>query len=40
MSQKWTKRDSGNGDVFVYDLADQVIAVKLNIANPDTASAF
>jgi len=31
-----TKRDNGNGDVFVYDLADQVIAVKLNIANLDT----
>ena len=35
-NRKWTKRDNGNGDVFGYDLSDQVMAVKLNIASPDT----
>ncbi len=35
-NRKWTKRDGANGDVFRYDLAGQVTAVKLNIANPDT----
>jgi YD repeat-containing protein len=35
-NRKWTKRDGDTGDVFGYDLADQVTAVKLNIANPDT----
>jgi RHS repeat-associated protein len=35
-NRKWTKRDGGTGDVFRYDQADQVNAVKLNIANPDT----
>jgi YD repeat-containing protein len=29
---------SNKGEVFDYDLADQVIAVKLNILNPDTTS--
>jgi RHS repeat-associated protein len=38
-NRKWTKRDGGNGDAFGYDLADQVTAVKLDIANPDTAGA-
>jgi hypothetical protein len=37
-NRKWTKRDDGNGDVFGYDLADQVAAVKLDIPNPDTTS--
>ena len=39
---KWTKRWNGQaalGEVFGYDLADQVTAVKLNIANPDNTSA-
>jgi RHS repeat-associated protein len=31
-----TQRDGGNGDVFAYDYADQVDAVSLNVANPDT----
>jgi RHS repeat-associated protein len=35
-NRKWTKRDGGNGDVFGYDLNDQVTATKLNITNPDT----
>jgi RHS repeat-associated protein len=35
-NRKWIKRDGGNGDVFRYDLADEVTAVKLNIAHPDT----
>jgi RHS repeat-associated protein len=38
-NRKWTKRDGGNGDAFGYDLADQVTALKLDIANPDTAGA-
>jgi RHS repeat-associated protein len=33
-NRKWTKRDGGNGDVFGYDLADQVNAVKLDVQNP------
>ena len=37
-NRKWTKRDQANGDVFAYDHNDQVTAVRLNIANPDTAS--
>jgi RHS repeat-associated protein len=35
-NRKWTKRDSGNGDVFGYDLNDQVTATLQNIGNPDT----
>jgi RHS repeat-associated protein len=35
-NRKWVKRDGGNGDVYGYDLTDQVIATQLNIANPDT----
>jgi hypothetical protein len=31
-NRKWTKRDSGTGDVFGYDANDQVTAVKLDIA--------
>jgi len=34
----WQRRDAGDGDVFGYDLNDQVTATKLNIANPDTTS--
>jgi RHS repeat-associated protein len=30
------KRDGGNGDVFGYDLNDQVTAAKLYVSNPDT----
>lgn len=37
-NRKWTKRNSANGDVFGYDLNDQVTAIKLDIANPDTTS--
>jgi RHS repeat-associated protein len=37
-NRKWAQRDLGNGDVFGYDFNDQVIAVRLNTANPDTAS--
>jgi len=36
-NRKWAQRDLANGDVFGYDLADQVTAAKLNIANPTTA---
>src|SRR6266480_4826935 len=34
----WTKCDGGNGGVVGYYLADQSIAVKLDIPNPDTTS--
>ena len=37
-NRNWTKRDGGTGDVFGYDLSDQVTAVKLDIANPDTTA--
>ena len=37
-NRKWTKRDGGNGDVFGYDLNDQVTATLLNVGNPDTTS--
>jgi len=33
-NRKWIKRDGGNGDVFAYDLADQVNGVKLDVPNP------
>jgi RHS repeat-associated protein len=40
-NRKWTKRGGGSGDalkgdVFGYDLNDQVTAVKLSVSNPDT----
>lgn len=35
-NRKWTKRDGGNGDVFAYDLNDQVTTTLLNVANPNT----
>jgi RHS repeat-associated protein len=35
-NRKWTKRDGGAGDVFGYDLNDQVIAVLLDVDNPNT----
>jgi RHS repeat-associated protein len=35
-NRKWIKRDGGTGDVFGYDFADQVTAVKLNVANPSS----
>jgi len=38
-NRSWAKRDGGTGDVFGYDLNDQVTAVKLDIANPDTTLA-
>src|SRR5712691_9407041 len=37
-NRNWVKRDSGTGDVFDYDLNDQVTVAKLNIANPDTTA--
>jgi len=33
---KGTQRDLANSDVFDYDLNDQVIAVKLNVPNPES----
>jgi RHS repeat-associated protein len=33
-NRKWTKREGNVGDVFGYDLADQVTGVQLNVANP------
>jgi YD repeat-containing protein len=33
-NRKWTQRDGANGDVFSYDLADQVTGVQLDVANP------
>ena len=36
---KWTQRDLANSDVFDYDLNDQVIAVKLNVPNPESTLA-
>ena len=45
-NRKYAKRgitpnspESNKGDVFGYDLADQTIAARLNILNPDSASA-
>jgi RHS repeat-associated protein len=38
-NRKWVKRDGANGDVYGYDLNDQVTATLQNIANPDSASA-
>ena len=37
-NRKWTKRDSNLGDAFGYDLNDEVIDAKLNIANADSAT--
>ncbi len=37
-NRNWVKRDGANGDVYDYDLNDQVTATKLNIANPDTTA--
>src|SRR5437667_1901111 len=36
---KWKQRDLANSDVFDYDLNDQVIAVKLNVPNPESTPA-
>lgn len=33
-NRKWTKRDGGHGDVFGYDLNDQVTATQLDVADP------
>jgi RHS repeat-associated protein len=45
-NRKWAKRlitpaspEGNKGEVFDYDLADQVTAVKLNVPNPDTTAA-
>jgi RHS repeat-associated protein len=45
-NRKWAKRlitpaspESNKGEVFDYDLGDQVTAVKLNVPNPDTTAA-
>ena len=35
-NRKWTKRDGGNGDAFLYDNNDQVIALRLGVTNPET----
>jgi RHS repeat-associated protein len=37
-NRKWTKREDGYGDVFGYDLNDQVSAVLLDVQHPDTTS--
>lgn len=37
-NRQWMKRESGLGDVYGYDLADQVDAVQLNVSNPDTTA--
>lgn len=37
-NRKWTRRDSNKGDVFGYDLNDEVTATQLDIVNPDTSS--
>jgi RHS repeat-associated protein len=37
-NRKWTKREGGTGDIFGYDLNDQVTATLLNVGNPDTTS--
>jgi RHS repeat-associated protein len=37
-NRKWTKRDSNKGDVFGYDLNDEVTATQLDVVNPDTSS--
>ncbi|MBV9007547.1 MAG: RHS repeat protein [Verrucomicrobia bacterium] len=36
-NRQWVKRDGSLGDAYGYDLADQVNATQLNIANPDTS---
>ena len=39
-NRKFVRRWNGqndNGDIFAYDLADQVIGVQLNVVHPDTA---
>lgn len=33
-NRKRTQRDDSNGDVFAYNLSDQVNGVQLNVANP------
>lgn len=33
-NRKWAKRDSGNADIFGYDLNDQVTGIVLNTSNP------
>ena len=35
-NRKWTKHDSGSGDVLGYDFQRSVNAVKLDVPNPDT----
>jgi RHS repeat-associated protein len=35
-NRKWTKRDNNKGDVFGYDLNDEVTQNQLEILNPDT----
>jgi len=35
-NRKWTKRDGGNGDSFLYDYNDQVTALRLNVTNPES----
>jgi RHS repeat-associated protein len=35
-NRKWTKRDGGNGDSFLYDYNDQVTALRLDVSNPES----
>jgi RHS repeat-associated protein len=35
-NRKWARRDGGNGDVFGYDVNDQVTAVVLGVPHPDS----
>ncbi|MBV9008360.1 MAG: RHS repeat protein, partial [Verrucomicrobia bacterium] len=37
-NREWVKRDGGTGDVYSYDLSDQVTTTQLNIPNPDTTA--
>jgi RHS repeat-associated protein len=37
-NRKWAKRDNNKGDVFGYDLNDEVTATQLDILNPDTTA--
>jgi RHS repeat-associated protein len=35
-NRRWTKRDGGNGDSFLYDYNDQVTALRLDVTNPES----
>lgn len=38
-NQTWVKRDNAKGDVFGYDLNDQIVSALLDHSNPDTTPA-